>query len=140
MTTYAENLVSTWTSVAPIVVEAADLAAVPRNSRADQCAIAQVVAKDTELTTEAGAPNRYNTRSQKPALIPQGPPQRIFDITYHTRDDRRRVFRETYLLRVAPSEPIANPTTGEDASPLPPLPGRNLQWQPLGTLKDYTRE
>lgn len=127
MTTYAENLVSTWTSVAPIVVEAANLAAVPRNSRADQCAIAQVVAKDTELTTEAGAPNRYNTRSQKPALIPQGPPQRIFDITYHTRDDRRRVFR-------------ANPTTGEDASPLPPLPGRNLQWQPLGTLKDYTRE
>ncbi|KAK4532998.1 hypothetical protein CCYA_CCYA14G3855 [Cyanidiococcus yangmingshanensis] len=78
--------------------------------------------------------------SQKPALIPQGPQQRVFDITYHSRDERRRVIRETYLLRVAPSEPTPSSSEASNTSSLPPTPGVFLRWQNLGSLKEFTRE
>jgi NADH:ubiquinone oxidoreductase subunit B14.5a (Complex I-B14.5a) len=63
--------------------------------------------------------------SQPPPVVPQGPYKNVFDISYYSRDSRRRMTKEQ-----------VDPTIAVDDD-LPPTPGRPLTVTYLGLAGDY---
>mmetsp|Transcript_6165 Transcript_6165/g.13161 ORF Transcript_6165/g.13161 Transcript_6165/m.13161 type:complete len:138 (+) Transcript_6165:64-477(+) len=68
--------------------------------------------------------------SQEHPVIPQGEYKNVFDITYHTRDARRRILRETI-------EPVKTDASGAE---LPPVPGRLPKIVHLGYAGEFDRQ
>lgn len=71
----------------------------------------------------------FQQHSAQPApVVPQGPYRNVFDITYHNRDARRRLKRETVSIDDAK-------TAG-----LPPIPGTPVKSTFLGMMGDFDRQ
>lgn len=67
-------------------------------------------------------------RAQAAPVVPQGPYENVFDITYHNRDARRRTKREEVNVDDARS------------AGLPPTPGSPAKSKFLGMLGDFNQQ
>lgn len=65
--------------------------------------------------------------AQTAPVVPQGPYQNVFDITYHNRDARRRIKKEQVSL------------DGARSDGLPPTPGTPAKTTFLGLMGDFDR-
>lgn len=105
------------------VLHAATRAQSPTLTFALPCLCLYRCAKRTPFAACTGVSSA--DRSQETPVVPQGAYKNVFDITYHSRDLRRRVTKE----EIDPSAAAKDD--------LPPTPGRPVTVTYLGMAGDY---